>query len=357
MPEPLRADSALRRLAAHGLPGCSDEPVTADSTDHLQLVAERQRVLPQLYRAVRSGMVTNASDRWVAQLRDRTMSAAETTLAAHAAAMEVTRRLHGIGIDDVVVLKGCATAHLDYERAVDRFSSDVDLLVPGDAIDDVVAEFDALDEVVTRGRRWHRRYGHSTTLHGLNDVELDMHVRVAQGYVGLSTPPEDLRLETVPFSIGDIRMRGLDGPNRLIHAAVHTRSVHIGLHSRRDVPQLVLVSGVDWEEAVDRAERWQIGHFLALGVLTAWRSFELPDHPLTVWAERHRPTSRRETAAARIATDRLRGSVLVGPLALPTREWPGYVWPLLFPSRAYVAANRKGWRARLQIVRSEFRSR
>ena len=227
-------------------------------------------------------------------LRDRTMSAAETTLAAHAAAMHVVQRLDEIGVDDAVVLKGCATAHLDYERAADRFSSDVDLMVPGDRIADVVAAFERARPCSPPGAaRWNRRYGHATTLKGFNGVDLDVHVRVAQAYVGLSIPPDELRIDTAPFSIGGTPMRGLDGPNRLIHAAVHSRSVNIGLHSKRDVPQLVLVSGVDWEEAIRRAERWQIGHFFALGVLAAWRSFDLPDHPLTDWAEQHQPTGRR----------------------------------------------------------------
>ncbi len=355
MAEPLDTHAALRRLAAHGLPGCDGEPVAADSPDHLLLIAESQRVLPQLYRAVCAGTVAHVTEAWIDRLRDRTMAAAETTLAAHAAAMHVVRKLDDIGIDDVVILKGCATAHLDYERAADRFSSDVDVLIPGDAIDDVMAEFAALDEVAVRGRRWNRRYGHSTTLQGWNGVELDMHVRIAQAYVGLSIPPDQLRIDTVPFSIGDVPMCGLDGPNRLIHAAVHARSVNIGLHSQRDVPQLVLLSGVDWEEAVRRADRWQIGHFFALGVLAAWRSFELPAHPLTEWAEQHRPTGRREIVASRIAADRLRGNVLVAPLALPAHEWPGYLWPLMFPARAYVADNDKGWRTRLRIFRSEVR--
>ena len=356
MTEPLDARAALRRVAAHGLPGCRGESITVDSLDQLLVIAENQRVLPQLYHAAHAGKVSSVTPAWIDRLRDRTMAAAETTLAAHAAAMQVVRRLHDIGVDDLVILKGCATAHLDYERAADRFSSDVDVLIPGDTVDDVIAEFDVLGEVATRGRRWNRRFGHSTTLRGLNGVELDIHVRIAEAYVGLSIPPDDLRIETVPFSIGHVDMHALDGPNRLLHAAVHTRSVNIGLHSQRDVPQLVLGSGVDWEEAISRADRWQVGHFFALGVLASWQSFDLPRHPLTDWAEQHLPTSRREKLAARVAADRLRGNVLVGPLALPVREWPSYVWPVLFPSRAYVADNEKGWRARLQIFRSEFRN-
>jgi hypothetical protein len=352
------AASALRRLASDGLSGQLPSKIETASLDHLLGAADVERVLPYVYQAAREGRIQDSTGEWLEEVRVRTMAAAAFTLAAHAAAMQLIQRLDEIGVGDALILKGCATAHLDYERPADRFSSDVDFLVPGTAIGDVIDGFRQLERAPERSLNWSRRFGHAVTLKGLNEVELDVHARIAQAYVGLSIPPDELRETAVPFEIGGVSMRALDGPNRLIHAAVHSRSVNIGLHSKRDVPQLVLVSEVDWEEAIRRAERWQIDYFFALGVINAWSAFELPTHPLVEWAEGYdRPAGRRQRLAAQLAGSRLRGNVIAAPLALPIREWPAYVGPLLFPSKAYVQANNKGWRTRLRIFTGEVRNR
>jgi hypothetical protein len=58
-----------------------------------------------------------------------------------------------------------------------------------------------------------------------------------------------------------------------------------------------------------------------------------------------------------IPGDGARRQVLAGPLALPPHDWPGYVAPLLFPSREYVRRSEKGFTRRVAIVRGELRRR
>ena len=291
------AASTLRRLASDGLSGHLPSRTETASLDHLLGAADVDRVLPYVYQAAREGRIQDSTGEWLEEVRVRTMAAAAFTLAAHSAAMQLIQRLDEIGVGDALILKGCATAHLDYERPADRFSSDVDVLVPGTAIGDVIDGFRQLERAPERSLNWSRRFGHAVTLKGLTGVE-------------------------------------------------------------RDVPQLVLVSEVDWEEAIRRAERWQIDYFFSLGVINAWSAFELPTHPLVEWAEGyHRPAGRRQRLAAQLAGSRLRGNVIAAPLALPIREWPAYVGPLLFPSKAYVQANNKGWRTRLRIFTGEVRNR
>lgn len=358
MYEPQSVEQALRKLAVSDILGMPTDPIVVASLDQLLLAADAERVLPHVYRAVIAGRIHNVSDLWVDRLRDWTMSSAETTLAAHAAAMRLIKHLKEIGIDDAIVLKGCATAQIDYDRPALRFSSDVDVLVPGDVLDEVLGAFGQLDRPPERSSTWNQRYGKAATLTGSIDVDLDVHVRLAKAYVGLSIPPDELRATTVGFEIGGVSMRALDGPNRLIHAALHARSANVGMHSKRDVPQLALVSKVDYHEAIRRARRWRIDHFLAVGIITAWNAFELPSHPLAEWAAAYnRPADRRQRWAMRLAETRGRGEVMAGPLALPIRDWPGYLGPLLFPTKEYAQANNKGWRTRLRIVTEEIRKR
>lgn len=353
----LPAAVALRTLASFGLPGASTEPLAVDSLDQLLHLAHRHRVLPHVYAAVRAGQVANTTDEWTERLRDRTMSAAETTLAAHAAAIQVSGDLRAAGIAGGLLLKGCATAHLDYPRPADRFSSDVDILVPERHLAAVRHTLGDLQMNIARHERWTERFGHADTFYGgYNGVEIDVHIRVFPGYVGLSIPPDQLRSDPDQLEIGGQQFGALDGPNRLIHAAIHARSVDISLHSVRDVAQLTLHTQVDWAEAVQRAERWHIDYFFALGVRTAWGSLDLPEHPLSKWADGHRPIG-RQRMVRNVAGIRPRGMVIAGPLALPIRHWIAYGGALAFPRRSFAHQNSRGWRERLRIFRAELRHR
>lgn len=347
------AHVALRRLAAHGLRADDTTPIEVAALDQLLILADTQRVLSPVYRAARAGMVDNADAAWMAALRERALTAAESTLAVHAAAMTTVERLDSAGVP-AVVMKGCSTGPIDQAHAADRFVSDVDVLVP---IDRRAAAIGALGDAtvdVSRRQGWHDRYGHATTVAGPIDVNIDVHVRIDHGYVGLAAPPEAFFEGRETYDIGGQPMFAPDLANRLIIAAVHSAGRRPSLHARRDVPQLVLCSNADWKVAVERAERWQVDSFFASGVLAAWSSFELASHPIVEWAQSQQPVGRQRVLAL-IPGDGRRRQVLAGPLALPARRWPGYVGPLLFPSREYVHSTGKGWRQRLRIVRSEFR--
>ena len=346
---------ALARLAAFGLPGAPQDAIELDDPDGLIVAAEAQRVLPWVAASVDAGLVTGATDEWRTRLRQHQIGAAQTTMAAHAAAISVIRRLADAGVTDVRVLKGCATGHLDYGRPVDRFSTDVDLLVRPQDLATVVAQFPDTDVPAPRRAYWQDHYGKSTTVITDVRVEIDIHTMLGQGYFGLVIPLDELMAAPEEFSISGVPMLALDGPNRLIHAANHAAaSNHKGMHSIRDVVQLVLVTEVDWREAIDRATRWHVEALFARGVVEAWDTFPVPSHPLAEWARDQRPHGRQRLAFGLVG-DRPRGHLLTAPLALPPHRWPGYVGPLLFPSRAYLAENRKGWGIRARAILDELR--
>ena len=344
---------SLARLAAFGLPGVDPSPMVLDDPDGVLGVAVARRVLPWVAAAVADGWVTGVSDEWRVDLRRRQLDAVQTTMAAHAAALDVAERLDAAGIGDARILKGCATGHLDYERAVDRFSTDVDLLVRPDDRPAFVARFPAAVVPAPRREHWQNHYGKSTTVVTPTKVEVDVHTMLGLGYFGLVIPLDELFASPSPFTIAGVEFLALDGPNRLIHASTHAAaSAHKGLHSVRDVLQLVLVSGVDWETAIIRAERWKIDVLFARGVIEAWDTFPVPPHPLVQWARGVEPHG-RQRVALRLADGRPRGHHLTAPIALPAHQWPGYIGPMLFPSRDYLAENSKNWRTRTKQLLAE----
>lgn len=343
MPQ-LTSLEAVQRIAMLGLSGNDPDPFEVDSLDQLLIRADTQRVAVQLDRAVSAGIIANADDSWRATCRDRAIAAASTTLAAHGAAWHLAEA----GID-AVVLKGCATGPIDYADPITRFSSDVDILVTPEELVPTITKLGQRSDI-PRSRRWDERFGHAVTVTGPTGVEIDVHVRANHGYVGLSIPTNDLFSHTETFEIGGQTLTSLDAVSRLVIAAMHADGVHHSLHALRDVAQLVLVTGADWEEAAERCRRWQVDTFFARGVVAAWTAAGLVPHPIVEWARNHQPDGRQ-----RLAT-RFRGprsQVLVGPLALPMRHWPSYLVPLVAPRRSYVEHGGKSWAERRRIVRSE----
>ncbi len=279
----VNTEPAVARLAAFGLPGVDPTPIVLADPGEVLNLATARRVLPWVAGAVDAGWVADVSDEWRADLRSRHLGAIQTTLAAHSAAIEVAGRLAAAGIGDARILKGCATGHLDYERHADRFSTDVDVLVRPDDRPAFIAQFPDDAIPVPRSEHWQDHYGKATTVTTARKVQVDVHTMLGQGYFGLSIPIDELFAEPTPFTIGGAELLALDGPNRLIHAANHAPLAH-GMHSIRDVLQLVLVTGVDWEVAVERVERWGVDVLFARGVLLAWSTFPVPSHPLVDWA-------------------------------------------------------------------------
>ncbi len=349
----MNTTDAVARLAAFGLPGVDPTPLTLDDPGVVLDLAAARRVLPWVAGAVAAGWVADASDEWTLDLRRRQLDAVQTTMAAHAAALDVAERLVRAGVGDVRILKGCATAHLDYDRPADRFSTDVDLLVRPDDRPAFIAQFPDTSVPASRREFWQNHYGKSTTVVTETRVEVDVHTMLQQGYFGMVIPLDELFASPAPFTIGGVEMSALDGPNRLIHAANHVGHSRLkGLHSIRDVLQLVLVSDVDWHEAIDRVVRWKIDVLFAHGVIEAWDSFPVPSHPLVDWA-RGRVAHGRQRMALRMVADRPRGQYLNAPLALAPHRWPGYVWPMVFPSREYLAEHAKSWTTRTKQMLAE----
>ena len=347
--------SELRRLATIGLPGGIEQPVVARSLNALLQHAQSERVLMQLHMAVAENMVANATDDWRQQVREAAAHAAATTLATQSQAATAVTRMRAAGVQPIV-LKGVATAYLDYDRPFERWSSDADLLVDFDDVDTVRQIFHERPQQPTRGRRWADQFGHAITLANDDNVHLDIHTRLTPGYIGNAIRGEELRKHRDAFEIGGVELTALDGAGRLLHAALHARTVGVSLQSHLDVPRLVLASKVDWRTAIERSIDWRIDYFFALGIRSTWRCFDLPDHAILDWADLHRPRGRQRLVQL-VAGERPRGNMIAGPIALPPSKWVPYSWPILFPPSDYAEAKNRNWRVNMGLLRSELRQR
>ena len=338
----MNAADALARLAAFGLPGAASEPDRPSTRSrHSCALAEQRRALSWVSQAVDAGMVANATPEFDQQLRSRHLGAVQTTMAAHAAAVRVRRPTRRpSGIDDVRVLKGCATGHLDYDRAdrpvLHRRRPAHPGLRPRPARPRLRARRDprtpppalagALRQVDHRRRRptvsrstCTSRSARATSASPSRSMSCDAH--------------------PATFTIGDTEMLALDGPNRLIHAANHVGgSSHYNLNSARDVLQLALVSDVDWQRGGRTGGALEGRRAVRpSGSRRAWsRRSPSEPHPLVEWAGATIPPGANDSPCAWSAT-RPRGHLLTAPLALPLQRWPGYIGPMLLPSRAYLA--------------------
>lgn len=182
---------------------------------------------------------------------------AERTLLAAASTLE------GLGIDGRV-LKGAATAHLDYDDPTERLFLDIDLLVPevafGDAFDGLLAVGYSPIEPAGRATVTHK----SLALVGPEGVVIDLHQRLFTGALGLATRT-DLLFETFDeIEIAGRTIRAMAPPGRLLHCLGHQI-----LTSARDIgfwDAALLIGKVHPAEVVELARASRHEHLLTQGL-------------------------------------------------------------------------------------------
>jgi hypothetical protein len=334
----LSTPDALRRIGAWGLPSGTTTPFRPAAPDELLLQVDQHLVTGHALAAVDAGLV-DVGEAWRAGLARRHLEALHRTLLVEAVLVEAVELLGDAGVR-CRVLKGGATAHLDHADPALRSFRDADILVPagqlaaaGTALARVT---EAVPTLAPPTERWGQRFGKELAFRHREGVEVDVHQYLVSGYFGLAVDGTELFEAVERFTVAGRELVALDGPGRLVHAALHAgASSGVGLHSARDVAQLALVSEVGWEEAVRRCRRWHVDGLFALGVLAAWARLGLADHPFPAWARAHRP-DRRQRAALALAARAGGDQRLSGPLALGPHRWPGYLGPLLRPDDAHL---------------------
>jgi hypothetical protein len=337
----LTPTDVLQHLAAWGLVGGPTQPITVPpeiDVATLGFLAERHRVTGVVLEALDNGALTSIPDGLVDDIAPRHHRLLHTSLAAEANMLNIVGVLREADVD-VRVIKGCATAHVDYDDPALRITGDADLLVP---VGQMVRASEALlpyanpaSLVPDRRLGWIDRYDKARTIQLLTDGWIDLHQRIASGYFGFQIPPDILRADPVGFTVAGVELAGLNPTMRLLHSALHCASENTGMYSQRDVPVMV-TRGADWERVVALATEWHIEALLAIGVRRAWDTFGLDPHPFSEWAARVTPTGRQRLALA--VVDRLGvGSQASSWLGLPVREWAPYIFAIAWPSEEYLA--------------------
>jgi hypothetical protein len=246
-------------------------------------------------------------------------------------AIAVSRLLGAHGIRSVV-LKGGATAHLDYPDPSWREVSDIDLLIdPADR---------AGATALLTGNGWRQGYalpgGHEQFTHAVTFVngqmELDLHQRIAHRALGVLIPTRELIARAMPLQIAGAELFALDDVDRMIHAAIHAGAARSAQRRLSSVADVLLLADRRPDLAgsvLARAEAWRVRPLIERGERGAYDAAQLPVH--TAWeAAMRSPLQRR---------DRLVERAYLSPVRRPVLE------ELAFLRRL------RGWRPRWRYTR------
>jgi hypothetical protein len=286
------SDADLRGALVRVVVGGTGPLPDAGTLGSWAAVAQVERVVPLLHELVEA-MPTDITTDQRDEVRRLQRDAMSYCVLLEHHLLRVARLLADGGVPNVV-LKGAASAHLDYPTPSLREFADIDVLVDPD-------DFSAATSAL-RGEGWsqryalprgHERYTHAVTLER-DRVELDLHQRIGHRAVGRRVPTSELLRDSVPFVVAGSTLWALNDTDRLIHAALHLLCSRDTSRRLSTVADVVLESdlrrGVA-AEVLDRAEGWRVGLLVQRAIEVAHRLAQLEVPP--EWVIAMRRTVRR----------------------------------------------------------------
>jgi hypothetical protein len=257
------------------------------------------------------------------------------------------------------ITKGPALAHLDYPDPNLRLFGDVDVVVHPRSWEVAVGALTSAGwsrpAAELRGR-FDQRFGKGATLTTSEHLEVDLHRRFAIGRFGVRAEMTDVFVSADTIELGGRQMPVLDGPGRLLHACFHAALGGFSrVRSRRDVAQLLLVSGVDWRVTRRVAARWRAESVVARAVRDTWDVLELETgHPCHDWARAWRTSAAEERALQLFASERpFREQALTAIPVLPAHRVPAYLLALAVPDGSGIRQRvRHARRSMADVIRS-----
>ena len=244
-------------------------------------------------------------------------------------------------------------AQLDYPDPAMRVTGDVDVLVSrsdhGRAI--ATLERSGRHRMAPAFREgWERRYGKDIPLIGDDRVEIDLHLALVAGYFGITMPTEVLLERVVTYPVADRELPALDAAGRLVHAAIHTASsTPLRLGSAADVVQIAGSGHVDPVEFPSFTLALRCEAIVARGIERAWDAFGVESTELSEWARNLHVDDRERKALAALDSGGGESQWRSGLDALPPSKRPGYLLPLLVPSRAHLRHRDRSYLDHLRI--------
>jgi hypothetical protein len=334
------AEHAVLVVAArHGL-GEPNPPVAldAETAEEVLFCAGFDHLTGFLASAVHAGVVTCEEEGPVVSLQQQWQHELRTCLRLEALALRTAELLDEAGIRWRLT-KGPALAHLDYPDPSVRTFGDVDVIIhPADwsAAFRLLSESGCRREAPTLPGGYDARYGKGATLTTAEGLEIDLHRRFAIGRFGVTA-----RMETVFESSASVELAGRTIPvpdpvHRLLHACFHASLGGFrGLRAFRDVAQLILVTGANWEATFAVARSWEAEAVVSAAIKDTWTRLGLDvDHPAHVRAVCTR-TSRLDDRVLGMFADEgstFRAQALSALPRLPPHEVPRYLWSLGAPT-------------------------
>jgi hypothetical protein len=346
------ADRDVATVMAWALPGTRRTELPARDLDRFVGTVANQRVSGLVVAAARAGALAGWPDDTWPRLVDTDLAALRSSLTAEAASVTVSEVLASAGIRHAV-LKGCATAQLDYPDPAMRVTGDVDVLISRTDYSPALAALEGagLRRIMPAVRTgWERRYGKDIALIGDDLVEIDVHLALVAGYFGIAMSTEPLLDRLITYQLAGRQMPTLDTMGRLLHASIHTASTTpLRLGSAADVVQIAGSGDIDAAEFASFAMELHCESIVAHGLARAWDAFDVEPTDLSQWALSNRADDREHRALA--AFDGVGGESKwqSGLDALPPWQRPGYLLPLLMPSHAYLRHRNRSYLDHVRI--------
>jgi hypothetical protein len=328
----------LVAAARHGL-GDRAAPVVIEAAASERVLARARfdRITGFLVAAVRAGVVTAEDDALAWSLEEQWRGELLTCVRLEGLAVRTGKMLDDAGITWRLT-KGPALAHRDYPDPAIRTFGDLDLVVhPSDwsRAFDLLSSCGYRRQAPTLTGGYDARYGKGATLTGPDGLEVDLHRRFAVGRFAVTA-----RMEAVFESAEAIGLAGrtipvFDPTGRLLHACFHaTLGGFRRLRAFRDVAQLILVTGADWQATFAIARSWRAEAVVASAIMETWERLGLGVvHPARTMATSI-PVSRADRRVLELFAREapFRAQALTALRRMPPYQVPRYLWSLSRPT-------------------------
>jgi hypothetical protein len=173
-------------------------------------------------------------------------------------------------------------------------------------------------------------FGKGATFKTADGFEIDLHRRFAIGRFAVRSRMEDLFTTRDTITLGGRDIPCFDSTGRLLHACFHAMLGRGALlRAFRDIAQLTLVTGADWEQTFDVARSWGAEAVVAAAIKETWARLELTiEHPAHERARATPISARDAQVLERFPNMPFRGQALSAVPRLPPYEIPRYLWAL-----------------------------
>ena len=366
---PLQTATLVAAVATHGLLGSAHEFPEAPLPDtEFEALFDRcaaQRLMGALVQSICAGRLP-ATDAQAERAAQAHFEALCQCLELESLLLQAVAVLDAGGIEHRV-LKGSATAHLDYPDPAHRTFADIDLLVRSEDFDRATAllvEHGYQRPVAEIRPGFDHRFGKGCTLTSSSGYELDLHRTFVTGPFGLLVRLDDLWADATPWMLaGGRRLFALGREQRLLHACYHAvlGDREPRLVPQRDIAGLVLSNDLDEVRVRELAYAWRAEYVVATAILMTWQTLALADETaLTAWAKRYQPDprSQRMFASYRAEQANYAARSWASLRALPNmRSRASFLYSLAFPAGGVIGGTPVPLLRRLARARQGLRAK